>query len=86
MKKSRSPPFSGLISDVNGELEINPDLVNDSASTTTAGSSSRAARTAVQPRRQATAWNLMEHDEYAEYLAELYECHAKIDPSSVKDD
>ena len=62
-KVSLTSPFSGVISDVNGEVEINPDLVNESAY-------DLGWILVLQPF-QFDMENLLEPDEYVEYLSEL---------------
>ncbi len=56
-------PFSGTITEVNGEVEINPDLVNESAY-------DLGWILVLQPF-QFDMENLLEPDEYVEYLSEL---------------
>ena len=56
-------PFSGTITEVNGEVEINPDLVNESAY-------ALGWILVLQPF-QFDMENLLEPDEYVEYLSEL---------------
>ncbi len=58
-----SAPFSGTITEVNGEVEINPDLVNESAY-------DLGWILVLQPF-QLDMENLLEPDEYVEYLAEI---------------
>ena len=57
-------PFSGTITEVNGEVEINPDLVNESAY-------DLGWILVLQPF-QFDMENLLEPDEYVEYLSELW--------------
>lgn len=70
-KVSLTSPFSGVISDVNGEVEINPDLVNDSAYNDGWIILLEPHELQVNPDDKQLMENLMEHDEYVEYLAEL---------------
>ena len=70
-KVSLTSPFSGLISDVNGEVEINPDLVNDSAYNDGWIILLEPHELQLNPDDKQLLENLMEHDEYVEYLAEL---------------
>ena len=70
-KVSLTSPFSGVISDVNGEVEINPDLVNDSAYNDGWIILLEPHELQVNPDDKQLLENLMEHDEYVEYLAEL---------------
>ena len=55
--------YSGLIAEVNGEVEINPDLVNDSAY-------DHGWIIIIEPH-ELDLENLLEPDEYVEFLAEL---------------
>ena len=70
-KISLVSPFSGVISDVNGEVEINPDLVNDSAYNDGWIILLEPHELQVNPDEKQLLENLMEHDEYIEYLAEM---------------
>jgi len=70
-KVSLTSPFSGLISDVNGEVEINPDLVNDSAYNDGWIILLEPHELQLNPDDKQLLENLMEHNEYVEYLAEL---------------
>ena len=56
-------PFSGTITEVNGEVEINPDLVNDSAY-------DHGWIIIIEPHEM-NLENLLDPDEYVEFLAEL---------------
>lgn len=62
-KLSFAAPFSGLITEVNGEVEINPDLVNDSAY-------DHGWIIIIEPH-EIDMELLLEPDEYVEYLSEL---------------
>ena len=62
-KISLTSPFAGIISDVNGEVEISPDLVNDSAY-------DHGWIIIIEPHEMDLE-NLLDPDEYVEYLAEL---------------
>ena len=55
--------YSGIIAEVNGEVEINPDLVNDSAY-------DHGWIIIIEPH-ELDLENLLEPDEYVEFLAEL---------------
>ena len=70
-KVSLTSPFSGVISDVNGEVEINPDLVNDSAYNDGWIILLEPHELQLNPDDKQLLENLMEHNEYVEYLAEL---------------
>ncbi|MBL6743679.1 MAG: hypothetical protein ISP83_04795 [Candidatus Poseidonia sp.] len=64
-------PFSGVISDVNGEVEINPDLVNDSAYNDGWVILLAPHELEMNPDDKQFLENLLDHNEYVEYLAEL---------------
>ena len=70
-KISLSSPFSGIISDVNGEVEISPDLVNDSAYNDGWIILLEPHELQMNTDDKQLLENLMEHDEYVEFLAEL---------------
>ncbi|MAM36651.1 MAG: hypothetical protein CL988_05775 [Euryarchaeota archaeon] len=55
--------YSGIIAEVNGEVEINPDLVNDSAY-------DHGWIIIIEPHEM-NLENLLDPDEYVEFLAEL---------------
>jgi glycine cleavage system H protein len=56
-------PFSGMIEEVNGEVEINPELVNDSPYD--------IGWIMIITPHELDMENLLDADEYVEYLAEL---------------
>lgn len=56
-------PFSGMIDEVNGEVEISPDLVNDSPYD--------LGWIMILNPHELDMENLLDADEYVEYLAEL---------------
>jgi glycine cleavage system H protein len=56
-------PFSGMIDEVNGEVEISPDLVNDSPYD--------LGWVMILNPHELDMENLLDADEYVEYLAEL---------------
>ena len=62
-KKPFPAPFSGLIAEVNGEVEINPDLANDSAYD--------LGWIIILEPHNLDLELLLDPDEYVEYLAEL---------------
>ena len=62
-KKPFPAPFSGLIAEVNGEVEINPDLANDSAYD--------LGWIIILEPHDLDLELLLDPDEYVEYLAEL---------------
>jgi glycine cleavage system H protein len=70
-KIALTSPFSGVISDVNGEVEINPDLVNDSAYNDGWIILLAPHELEMNPDDKQFLENLLDHNEYVEYLAEL---------------
>ena len=56
-------PFSGLIAEVNGEVEINPELVNESAYD--------LGWVIILEHHDFDTELLLDPDEYVEFLAEL---------------
>ncbi|MBT5284886.1 hypothetical protein N9M83_01385 [Candidatus Poseidonia alphae] len=70
-KISLTSPFAGIISDVNGEVEISPDLVNDSAYDHGWVILLEPHELKMNPDDKQVLENLLEPDEYVEYLAEL---------------
>ena len=70
-KISLTSPFAGIISDVNGEVEISPDLVNDSDYDHGWVILLEPHELKMNPDDKQVLENLLEPDEYVEYLAEL---------------
>ena len=70
-KIALTSPVSGVISDVNGEVEINPDLVNDSAYNDGWVILLAPHELEMNPDDKQFLENLLDHNEYVEYLAEL---------------
>jgi len=70
-KVSLVSPLSGVISDVNGEVEVSPDLVNESAYNDGWIILLEPHALLMDPEDKQLLENLMDHEEYVEYLAEL---------------
>jgi glycine cleavage system H protein len=70
-KISLPSPFAGVITDVNGEVEITPDLVNDSSYDHGWIILLEPHELRLNPDDKQVMENLLDPDEYVEYLSEL---------------